>query len=225
MPKFVDLTGRVFGSLEVLYRDENKNRQAAWRCECRACGEQIVVRADHLQKTKAEDCRCGVRRLQSDREHQKTHGLSSHPLFAVWHQMIRRCENPDDIGFAYYGARGIRVCDAWRSFENFFADMVDGYAPGLTIDRISNDQGYSKSNCRWATRSEQQRNTRSNRLIEFQGETQPLVVWAEISGLPYDTLHYRIDSGWPVHIALTAPLHSRLAQFAQDEPYPTLSPN
>lgn len=85
-----------------------------------------------------------------------------HPLYLTWGNMINRCENPDDKGYANYGARGIKVCSRWRkSFAAFAIDMGLRPTPDHSLDRLDNAKGYSPTNCRWATRIEQAQNKRT----------------------------------------------------------------
>jgi len=121
-----------------------------------------------------------------------------------WKAMRRRCSDPKSIGWAHYGGRGIKVCDRWANdYDAFFEDM--GPCPdGMTIERIDNDGNYEPSNCRWASRKEQSRNTRSNHLIEYEGRTQSLTDWAEELGISVSGIDYRIRSGMPVDQVLTS---------------------
>jgi hypothetical protein len=95
-----------------------------------------------------------------------SHGMTHHPVYRVWAAMLSRCTNPNDGAWSDYGGRGIRVCDEWRFFPVFWADMGPAYASGLSIDRIDNDDGYRPGNCRWIMRHGQGRNKRSTILID-----------------------------------------------------------
>ena len=115
--------------------------------------------------------------------------------------MLRRCQDPNDKGYANYGGRGIKVCDRWQDFAKFFADM--GKKPqGMSIERIDNNKGYEPGNCRWATPTEQGRNRRTNVLFTFQGKTLCLKEWCIRLGHPPSRIYKRIEIGWAIEKAL-----------------------
>lgn len=119
--------------------------------------------------------------------------------------MKSRCLNPGAPKFATYGAVGISLVESWHKFENFLADMGERPA-NTTLDRIDNSKGYCKENCRWATRSEQQRNLRSNVMVTYDGVTQCLAAWAERTGIKAEYIGRRLKRGWPIDKALTVPV-------------------
>ena len=111
--------------------------------------------------------------------------------YRAWYGMQQRCTNTRHPYYADYGARGITVCDRWKSFTNFLEDM--GQCPaGLTLERKDNEQGYSPENCEWATRHAQQNNRRNTVFLTHEGKTQPLSVWAKELGINPKTLSGRL---------------------------------
>lgn len=133
-----------------------------------------------------------------DKHPRETHGLSRTREYFIWNNMVQRCTNPKHRNFKRYGGL---LCDRWLSFENFFEDM--GLSNGLTLERRKNEEGYCKSNCVWANRVEQARNTRRNRIVEFNGVAAPLVVHCGGYGNHYKKVWRRIfDLGWTVERAL-----------------------
>jgi hypothetical protein len=109
--------------------------------------------------------------------------------------MRHRCMREKHPQYKAYGGRGITVCKRWMKFENFFEDM--GNAPtGLSLDRIDNNSGYSKDNCRWATKIEQNNNTRGNKRILFNGENLTLSQWSYKMKIPSQTISDRLAKGW-----------------------------
>jgi hypothetical protein len=122
--------------------------------------------------------------------------------------MISRCNEPKKNSYPRYGGRGIKVCDQWQGpngYLNFLYDMGRKPDPKMQIDRKDNNGNYEPSNCRWATRKEQNRNSRNNHLIIFNGETQPLCVWAERFKISAKMLSWRIENGWPIETAIKTP--------------------
>jgi hypothetical protein len=119
--------------------------------------------------------------------------------------MIRRCTDPQDKDYPTYGGRGISVCERWLSSVEAFLEDMGPRPPGMSLDRIDNNGNYEPGNCRWATSAEQARNTRSTKWLEHAGQVLPVVAWAEITGLPVDTLYGRLKRGWDAGRALTTP--------------------
>lgn len=123
------------------------------------------------------------------------------PEYNAWRNMRRRSTAVGDPQWKDYGGRGITVCARWQDFAAFYADM--GKRPaGHTLDRINNDGNYEPGNCRWATRTEQQRNRRVTRWLTHEGETLPLCVWAERCQLSEHLVGQRLSRGWTVARAL-----------------------
>ena len=196
----LDLTGQTFGRLTVVEISGRRARGLKeWRCSC-SCGGTIVVPTDRLRAGKTKSCGC----LRG--ENFATHGKYHAPEHNSWSNMIQRCTNPRNRKFYAYGARGITVCDRWlTSFENFLTDMGSRPGPEYSIERVENDKGYEKANCKWATRTEQQRNTRRNRTLTYRGETKCRAQWAQERGLSPEALRSRLRKGWSVERALTTP--------------------
>ena len=116
------------------------------------------------------------------------------PLYVVWQDMLNRCRNPNSKAWKSYGGRGIKVCDRWKVFSNFSADM--GTRPtGYTLDRIDNDGNYEPSNCKWSSRKEQQRNQTVTRKITVDGHQYIAAELAETYGFKTDTILKRAALG------------------------------
>jgi hypothetical protein len=138
---------------------------------------------------------------QSQRFNMKN---TEHPVYHIWNSMRQRCNNPNSAPYRNYGGRGITICERWDSFNNFVEDM--GSRPdGALLERKDNNGPYNKENCRWATRSEQNRNKRDNHLVTHNGETKCLAEWVERSGLNRRTLTKRLAHGWDFATAISTP--------------------
>lgn len=135
------------------------------------------------------------------------HGESKTKLHKKWRSMHDRCERPNNDHYQYYGGRGIKVCDEWKEYMPFAKwARENGYADGLTLDRIDNDGNYEPSNCRWITLEEQASNKSTNRILEYKGEKYTLIQLAKKIGMKRSTLGNRLLNGWSVEDAVERPL-------------------
>lgn len=161
--------GRRLGKLtlkeKIKHPTERKRR--AWICVC-DCGQTTgPVMAKHLRSGHTKSCGCNQREAVKKTGDVIRHGRARqgkrYGAYNTWLAMCNRCNNPKR---KYYGEKGIKVCERWKLFENFLEDM--GEPPdGLTLDRKDGNKNYSKSNCRWATWSEQRRNRSHGITIDF----------------------------------------------------------
>lgn len=187
----IDLTGQTFGYLTVIREDKSpSNRRIKWVCKCK-CGDTCVVASHALRGGRTSSCGCKVYESKN-----QTHGMSHTRLYEIWCGMKKRCYNSKERVYNTYGGRGITVCDEWRN--NFLAfynwSMLNGYSDDLSIDRIDNDGNYEPSNCRWATFTQQQRNTSKTKRITVDGVSKPITEWCDILGITRAQAESRYNS-------------------------------
>ena len=156
------MIGTKFGKLTIISLSEHvgKSRNKYYECLC-DCGECYTARIDNLRRGTAVECKeCQKRKFIK-------HNLSGTKFYYVYKALKDRCEKESHPAYGNYGARGIK--NMWSSFEQFKEDMFDSYKEGLELDRIDNNGNYSKDNCRWVTRSENQSNKRVSGKIPYRG--------------------------------------------------------
>jgi len=142
-------------------RNKHNQRRVVAQCDC---GSVKTYTFYNLKTGGVKSCGCLKRKVTETR-----HQMTNSRLYQIWENIIQRCTNPKAPNYHNYGGRGIKLCDEWKSFINFYEDMKEGYADELSIDRINNDGDYEKGNCRWATRKAQSNNSRN--VLNAKGYT------------------------------------------------------
>lgn len=194
----LELDGQVFGSLRVVAREGSGGPQGvSWRVKC-DCGNEAVKLGKVLRRGATQSCStgCPVFRAKLGARSKK-HGMRGHPAYSTWKNMRQRCRSITKPRYKRYGGRGICVCERWNDFNKFWEDMGASYRPGLQLERKDNDGNYCPENCVWATRKEQQRNKRNNRIIDTPQGRMLLAEASERSGLCVGTLYRRLELCWP----------------------------
>ena len=161
---------------------------------------------------------CGCLDREQVRFNARKHGMRYTRIYNIWHKMKSRCGNPNSTDYKHYGARGIKVCDEWMKFENFYAwAMAHGYRDDLSIDRINVFGNYEPSNCRWATTKEQNNNTTRNHTITIRRETRTVQGWADEVGLSRSTILGRLKNGWNPEDAVLMPRYGTRCYAKRDD--------
>lgn len=191
--KPIDIAGQRFGRLTVSeMTDQRMHKNVMWRCTC-DCGNTVVVGARDLRTGHTRSCGC--LKLEMLKTRVTRHGAAGTRLYMIWQEMLARCYRAESPSFKFYGARGISVCDEWRtSFESFAADMGDPPF-GCSLERKNNDMNYSKDNCQWATHTEQMNNRRGNIIISFNGREMTMAQFARFLGFHYAKVRSAIKRG------------------------------
>ena len=192
-----ELIGKQFGELTIksVYR---KGRRIIADCFC-SCGNSKPVRLDRIKEGRVKSCGC----QQYNRPPRK-HGDCNSKLYGVWENMKGRCNNPNCKAYKNYGGRGITVSPEWQEYATFKKwALNNGYAEGLTIERVDVNKGYSPENCKWATRKEQLRNTRRNIYITYNNETMCAKDWSNKFGIPQNVLIARYKRGLPLEMVFS----------------------
>ena len=194
-PKYLNYVGKKHGLLNILHIVDCKGEKPKYYCVC-DCGNIKEFVIYNIARTHS----CGCYRVQVGKN-RKTHGQSGKSsvktkAYSVWSNMKSRCTNPKTSQYSYYGGRGIKISEEWKSFENFYKDM--GEVPvGMTLDRIDPNGNYEVSNCRWASLTEQARNKNNSMFLHLDGVKIHLTEASERFSIKKQTIWARIKlSGW-----------------------------
>lgn len=190
MGRIKDETGNKYSKLTVIeFSHKIEKGGALWKCLC-DCGNEAIVRGYCLRNGHTKSCGCLSKETKNTRH---GHGYKGQSLtYRTWSGMLQRCINPNNSKFDAYGGRGIGVDERWKDFINFLEDM--GERPeGMSLDRIDNDKGYSKENCRWVTKDVQvynQRMPKANKSgkvgVWYDEEYGTYYAYISVGGKKYD---------------------------------------
>lgn len=190
-----DIAGERFGRLVAIRDaedDANGKRRIVVRCDC---GAECVVQLNNLRNGHTQSCGCLMREFSAT--NRLTHGARRQGVdkggYHSWTGMIQRCTNSKSHNYPDYGGRGITICDQWRDYSAFLADMGPRPSPAHTIDRIDNNGPYAHGNCRWATRVEQNRNRGCVRLFDVNDNPIGILAAAKHLAMPESSLRLRLS--------------------------------
>lgn len=144
------------------------------------------------------------------------HCMTGTRLYRIWKTMRTRCNNQHAKSYHDYGGRGIKICEDWDTFENFYEwSMSNGYSDNLTIDRIDVDGMYCPDNCRWISRGDQNRNRRNNIKLLYAGRTYTPVELSEMLGISINTIYDAHRNRGLVDFSNYKPRHSQIRNITR----------
>lgn len=189
---------RTYGKSKLTFIEKTIRKNgiqfALYKC---SCGKIKNISMSPAKCGKIISCGCANNQW-------KKHGMVGTRIYRIWGAMKTGCMNKNSPNYKHYGDRGITMCKRWiESFENFYNDMKDGYSDNLSIDRIDNNKGYCKENCRWATQKEQCSNCRGNKIITINGKEEKLLDLLMKNKIKRHTYKNRIHIGWTEEDAST----------------------
>jgi hypothetical protein len=198
-----DITGLRSGRLvAVNVSRKKKGHGCYWLCRC-DCGNTKEIRIDALTSQKTKSCGCLQSEWRETGKANRLHGKTNTTTYRAWKGIKSRCLNPRSKDFKHYGGRGITMCKFWqKSFVNFYNDMGE-CKNNMTIERIDNNKGYDKTNCKWTHFSKQNSNKRTNIFVKYNNKKYCLKELTRKLGLDYDKVHYRYKKrGIPLEKAI-----------------------
>lgn len=199
------LVNKRVNSWTILGNFYRKNYRLYGDCRCEQCKNIYDISVQSILHGGSKKC------IKCSRQYHKAnlrHGKCDTKTYNSWRAMLTRCRNKNRDVYKYYGGRGITVCERWLKFENFLEDM--GEAPeGTTIEKMNNNLGYCKENCKWADKFEQANNRRNNVKITYKDKIYTLKEFAAFAGLKVATVKGRLKADWSLEEILNIQLYQK----------------
>lgn len=193
------MIGTKYNRLTIIEEAPRRRYNQYFLCLC-DCGVKKEIKFYDIKTGMTKSCGCLSKDVTTERNLK--HSLSKHSAYHTWNGIVDRCRNPKNAMWRHYGGRGIDVCEEWLDVMSFINDM--GEKPkGMQIDRIDNNKGYYKENCRWVVSKENNRNKRTNLFISYNGETKCITDWAEVTGIHKSIIRQRLKYKWTPEEILT----------------------